>query len=71
MLLIFGGNFQVRQHYTGSILKINSVRMEDRGTYYCVADNGASMDDRRSINLQVELAPVVTIPYLLRLQGRQ
>lgn len=48
--------------YTGSILKINSVRKEDRGTYYCVADNGVSKGDRRNINLEVEFAPVITVP---------
>lgn len=48
--------------YTGSILKINSVRKEDRGTYYCVADNGVSKGDRRNINLEIEFAPVITVP---------
>lgn len=48
--------------YTGSILKINAVRKEDRGTYYCVADNGVSKGDRRNINLEVEFAPVITVP---------
>lgn len=48
--------------YTGSVLKINSVRKEDRGTYYCVADNGVSKGDRRNINLEVEFAPVITVP---------
>lgn len=48
--------------YTGSILKINAVRKEDRGTYYCVADNGVSKGDRRNINLEVEFAPVISVP---------
>ncbi|KAJ6641310.1 Lachesin [Pseudolycoriella hygida] len=48
--------------YTGSVLKINSVRKEDRGTYYCVADNGVSKGDRRNINLEVEFAPFITVP---------
>lgn len=26
--------------YRGNILKIKSIRKEDRGTYYCVAENG-------------------------------
>lgn len=43
-------------------MKINSVRKEDRGTYYCVADNGVSKGDRRNINLEVEFAPVITVP---------
>uniref|UniRef100_A0A1Q3FP08 Putative lachesin n=1 Tax=Culex tarsalis TaxID=7177 RepID=A0A1Q3FP08_CULTA len=48
--------------YTGNVMKINSVRKEDRGTYYCVADNGVSKGDRRNINLEVEFAPVITVP---------
>jgi hypothetical protein len=43
-------------------MKINSVQKEDRGTYYCVADNGVSRGDRRNINLEVEFSPVITIP---------
>lgn len=48
--------------YVGNILKIKSVKKEDRGTYYCVADNGVSKGDRRNINVEVEFAPVVTVP---------
>jgi len=48
--------------YVGNILKINSVQKEDRGTYYCVADNQVSKGDRRNINLEVEFAPVITVP---------
>lgn len=43
-------------------MKINSVRKEDRGTYYCVADNGVSKGDRRNINLEVEFSPVISVP---------
>ena len=55
--LILGGST-----YSGNILKINSVRKEDRVTYYCVADNGVSKGDRRNINLEVEFSPVITVP---------
>lgn len=48
--------------YSGNVLKINSVRKEDRGTYYCVADNGVSKGDKRNVNLEVEFAPVITVP---------
>ncbi|XP_041970608.1 lachesin isoform X1 [Aricia agestis] len=48
--------------YRGNILKINSVHKEDRGTYYCVAENGVGKGARRNINLEVEFAPVVTVP---------
>jgi len=46
----------------GNILRIKSVKKEDRGTYYCVADNGVSKGDRRNINVEVEFAPVITVP---------
>lgn len=48
--------------YRGNILKIASVHKEDRGTYYCVAENGVGKGARRNINLEVEFAPVVTVP---------
>ncbi|XP_008550693.1 lachesin [Microplitis demolitor] len=48
--------------YRGNILKIASVRKEDRGTYYCVADNSVGRGARRNINVEVEFAPVITAP---------
>lgn len=48
--------------YVGNTLRIKSVKKEDRGTYYCVADNGVSKGDRRNINVEVEFAPVITVP---------
>ncbi|XP_072948671.1 lachesin [Epargyreus clarus] len=48
--------------YRGNILKVTSVHKEDRGTYYCVAENGVGKGARRNINLEVEFAPVVTVP---------
>uniref|UniRef100_A0A1B0AAW0 Ig-like domain-containing protein n=1 Tax=Glossina pallidipes TaxID=7398 RepID=A0A1B0AAW0_GLOPL len=48
--------------FVGNILRIKSVKKEDRGTYYCVADNGVSKGDRRNVNLEVEFAPVITVP---------
>ncbi|XP_043289049.1 lachesin [Venturia canescens] len=48
--------------YRGNVLKIPSVRKEDRGTYYCVADNGVGRGSKRNINLEVEFAPVITAP---------
>ncbi|KAG5679338.1 hypothetical protein PVAND_008910 [Polypedilum vanderplanki] len=56
-LLPTGGNT-----YNGNILKIHSVHKEDRGTYYCFADNGVGKGDRRNINLEIEFSPVITTP---------
>lgn len=33
--------------YRGHILKITAIRKEDRGTYYCVAENGVGKGARR------------------------
>ncbi|OXU21667.1 hypothetical protein TSAR_011671 [Trichomalopsis sarcophagae] len=48
--------------YRGNTLKIAHVRKEDRGTYYCVAENGVGRGARRNINLEIEFAPVITAP---------
>lgn len=39
--------------YNGNVMKIHSVGKEDRGTYYCFADNEVGKGDRRNINLEV------------------
>jgi len=43
--------------YKGNKLKIHSVKKEDRGTYFCVADNGVGKAAKRHIALDVEFAP--------------
>jgi len=43
--------------YRGNILKIHSVKKEDRGTYYCVADNGIGKSARRNVAVEVEFPP--------------
>ncbi|XP_071875389.1 septate junction protein lachesin isoform X1 [Bombus fervidus] len=48
--------------YRGNTLKISTIRKEDRGTYYCVAENGVGRGARRNINVEVEFAPVITAP---------
>jgi hypothetical protein len=47
-LRISGGNI-----YSGNVMKIHSVSKEDRGTYYCFADNDVGKGDRRNVNLEV------------------
>lgn len=39
--------------YNGNVMKIHSVSKEDRGTYYCFADNDVGKGDRRNVNLEV------------------
>jgi len=43
--------------YRGQSFKIHSVKREDRGTYFCVADNGVGKAKKRHVALQVEFQP--------------
>lgn len=43
-------------------MKIHAINKEDRGTYYCFADNGVGKGDRRNVNLEIEFSPVITVP---------
>ncbi|XP_050100833.1 lachesin-like [Anopheles aquasalis] len=50
------------QTIAGNELKLNGLRREDRGTYYCLADNGVGKPDTKAITLEVEFAPVISVP---------
>ena len=39
--------------FRGNTLKIHTVKKEDRGTYFCVADNGVGKPAKRNIALEV------------------
>lgn len=41
--------------YRGNVLKIKSIRKEDRGTYYCVADNGVGRGTKSKCILEAQL----------------
>jgi len=43
--------------YRGNRLRIHSVKKEDRGTYFCVADNQVGKAAKRHISLEVEFSP--------------
>lgn len=47
--------------FSGNILRIPSVSKEDRGTYYCVAENVVGKD-KKNIDFEVEFAPIISIP---------
>lgn len=47
--------------HRGNILNLRNVTKEDRGTYYCVADNGVSPGARRGISVEVEFKPTVRV----------
>lgn len=46
--------------YRGNHLVLRNVTKDDRGTYYCVADNGVSSGARRSVGVEIEFVPYVT-----------
>lgn len=48
--------------YRGNILKIAKINKRDRGTYYCVAENGVGRGARRNIAVEVEFAPFIVVP---------
>jgi hypothetical protein len=43
-------------------LKIQAIRKENRGTYYCVAENGVGKGACRNITVEVKFPSVITIP---------
>lgn len=47
--------------HRGNTLSLKNVTKMDRGTYYCVADNGVSPGARRGISVEVEFKPVVRV----------
>ncbi|XP_050529577.1 lachesin-like [Daktulosphaira vitifoliae] len=51
-----------RSIYRGNILYIPAITKEDRGTYYCIAENGVGRGARRNIAVEVQFAPVITVP---------
>ena len=40
-------------------IKIHTLKKEDRGTYYCIADNGIGKAAQRAVAVDVEFPPVV------------
>lgn len=46
--------------FRGNILTIRNVTKNDRGTYYCIADNGVQRGARRNVGVEVEFSPQVT-----------
>lgn len=56
-LIPAGGNI-----FNGSILRIHDVSYQDRGLYYCIAENGIGQPDQRQVNFEVEFPPKITAP---------
>lgn len=47
--------------HRGNTLNLKNITKADRGTYYCVADNGVSPGARRGISVEIEFKPVVKV----------
>lgn len=47
--------------YKGNDLLIHNISKQDRGTYYCIADNRVGKGARRNVGVEVEFAPEVKI----------
>lgn len=47
--------------YKGNDLLIPKITKNDRGTYYCIADNGVGKGARRNVGVEVEFAPEIKI----------
>lgn len=47
---------------TGNVLKVQNARREDRGTYICMANNDVGKPAQKSISLEVEFAPKISVP---------
>jgi len=47
--------------YKGNVLRFESIKKEDRGTYYCVATNVVGTGARRNIDVEVEFKPTIRI----------
>ena len=41
----------------GNILRIQNAKKDDRGTYYCMAENGVGQPARKDVEVEVEFAP--------------
>lgn len=52
-----GGNI-----FNGTILTIKDISKQDRGIYYCIADNGIGQPDQRTVNFEVEFPPNISAP---------
>ncbi|XP_058059788.1 lachesin-like [Anopheles bellator] len=50
------------QTFVGNELRLSALQPEDRGTYYCMADNGVGKSDTKAITLEVEFSPVISVP---------
>jgi len=47
--------------FRGNSLQLTNVTKNDRGSYYCVADNGVASGSRRAISVEVEFKPYVKV----------
>lgn len=53
---------QGKHETQGHVLKIQSVKREDRGRYICEANNGVGKAATKNIGLEVEFPPTISVP---------
>ncbi|XP_063705703.1 lachesin-like isoform X2 [Culicoides brevitarsis] len=59
------------QSTEGQELRIKNCRKEDRGLYFCSASNNVGEPVQKSVNLEVEFAPIISVfrPKVAQVQG--
>ena len=50
--------------YRGNILPTLPMKVEHRGLYYCVAENGVAPNARHGIDVEVVFIPIISVPNL-------
>lgn len=48
--------------FRGDVLTITNITKESRGMYYCNAENGVGDGAERQVPVEVEFAPIISIP---------
>ncbi|XP_015783363.1 lachesin [Tetranychus urticae] len=48
--------------YFGNILSIHNITKEDRGTYYCIANNSVGTEAKRNVGVRVVFSPQISAP---------
>lgn len=47
--------------FSGNVYTIPNITRNERGTYYCIAENGVGIPDRRDFGVEVEFLPDIRV----------
>jgi len=50
--------------FSDNVLNIKNATKEDRGLYYCIAENGIGSPDKHNIGIDVEFSPIIIAPII-------